>query len=208
MSTIVSIEEKQGSNSEFRVLTKGAPEIIRKFLKQVPINYDQSYLKYVKNGARVLALAYKNLNRAPAEQFVTMKRDEAESELTFCGFLISECPLKPDTKRVIKELKDSRHHVKMITGDNQLTAAYIGRELSFGPKDASLFATSTSNKEINWLDADEKLITKTSSHSEVQKLSEAYQLCINGDILDIISTNKDISKILKHIHIFSRTSPN
>ena len=33
-------------------------------------------------------------------------------------------------------------------------------------------------------------------------------LCINGDVLDEISTFKDISKILKYIHIFSRTSPN
>jgi len=40
---------------------------------------------------------------------LTIKREEAESELTFCGFIISECPLKPDTKRVIDELKDSQH---------------------------------------------------------------------------------------------------
>lgn len=33
-------------------------------------------------------------------------------------------------------------------------------------------------------------------------------LCINGDVLDIISTNKDIGKILKGVHVFSRTSPN
>ncbi len=33
-------------------------------------------------------------------------------------------------------------------------------------------------------------------------------LCINGDILDVVSTNTEIGKILKHIHVFSRTSPN
>lgn len=33
-------------------------------------------------------------------------------------------------------------------------------------------------------------------------------LCINGDVLDEFSTLKDISKIIKQIHIFSRTSPN
>jgi len=46
------------------------------------------------------------------------KREEAESDLEFCGFLIAECPLKPDTHKVIKELKHSSHEVKMITGDN------------------------------------------------------------------------------------------
>jgi cation-transporting ATPase 13A1 len=44
-------------------LTKGAPEVIRKLLKTVPENYDKAYLKYVKEGARVLALAYKNIPR-------------------------------------------------------------------------------------------------------------------------------------------------
>ena len=116
MTAIVSVEEYK--NIEFKVLTKGAPEIIKTLLKDVPAHYDRGYLKYVKTGARVLALAYKNLQRAPAETFTSIKRDEAECDLIFCGFIVSECPLKPDTKRVIKELKESNHQVKMITGDN------------------------------------------------------------------------------------------
>jgi cation-transporting ATPase 13A1 len=64
MSTIVSIEESKSTSVEYKVLTKGAPEVIKKYLKSVPQNFDKSYLKYVKNGARVLALAYKNLPKA------------------------------------------------------------------------------------------------------------------------------------------------
>jgi cation-transporting ATPase 13A1 len=45
--------------------------------------------------------------------------------LIFCGFIISECPLKEDSKAVIEELTNSSHEVKMITGDNQLTAAFV-----------------------------------------------------------------------------------
>ncbi len=33
-------------------------------------------------------------------------------------------------------------------------------------------------------------------------------LCINGDVLEAISTLKDVSKIVRRIDIFSRTSPN
>jgi magnesium-transporting ATPase (P-type) len=36
---------------------------------------------------------------------VHIKREEAESDLIFCGFILSECPLKPASKRVIRELK-------------------------------------------------------------------------------------------------------
>ena len=63
MSTIVSVEESKHSTVEYKVLTKGAPEVIKKFLKDVPENYDRAYLKYVKEGARVLALAYKNIHK-------------------------------------------------------------------------------------------------------------------------------------------------
>lgn len=65
-------------------------------------------------------------------EFNAYKRDEAESNLEFCGFIVADCLLKPDTKGLIQELKESSHEVKMITGDNQLTAAFIGQELEFG----------------------------------------------------------------------------
>lgn len=207
MSTIVSTEDKS-SGLEYKVLTKGAPEVIKKYLKQVPTNYDKAYLKYVKNGARVLALAYKILPKASPDTYVTIKRDEAETDLIFCGFIISECPLKADTKRVINELIESNHMVKMITGDNQLTAAYIGKELKFGPTQNSLFAYATTENEITWKDIDDVFVKKTQSASEVAALAAGYMLCINGDALDTISQNKEISKIVKEIHIFSRTSPN
>ncbi len=62
MSTIVNIEDnKTPSGGEYRVLCKGAPEVIKKLLTTVPPGYDKGYLKYVKNGARVLAMAYKVL---------------------------------------------------------------------------------------------------------------------------------------------------
>jgi cation-transporting ATPase 13A1 len=78
-------------------------------------------------------MAYKNL---PKGQEVAAKitREEAEKDLIFCGFIISECPLKFDTKGFIEELVQSAHEVKMITGDNQLTAAFVAHALDFNPK--------------------------------------------------------------------------
>ena len=99
----------------------------------------------------------------------------------------------------------------MITGDNQLTAAFIGKELKFGNSDESLFASkvnNTGNNQIEWSDIDEKLVAKTSTAKEVLSLTNKYMLCISGDVLDAISHFKEVSKILECIHIFSRTSPN
>ena len=91
----------------------------------MPEGYTENYINYVKNGARVLALAYKDIKPQSEAALLKITREDAESELTFCGFLISECPLKEDTQAVIEELVSSNHEVKMITGDNQLTAAYV-----------------------------------------------------------------------------------
>lgn len=76
----------------------------------------------------------------------------------------------------------------MITGDNQLTAAYIGKELKFGPNDNSLFASGGDKGIITWIDIDDKVVAKTSTPADIEKLSKEYMLCINGDVLETIST--------------------
>ena len=71
-------------------------------------------------------MAYKNLPSMTNTAQLAYTREEAESDLIFCGFIVAECPLKPDTKALIEELQDASHETKMITGDNALTAAFIG----------------------------------------------------------------------------------
>jgi cation-transporting ATPase 13A1 len=80
--------------------------------------------------------------------------------------------------------------------------------LKFGPTQKALFAYAESSEQIVWKDVDENLVGKTSSSEDVAKLGISFMLCINGDVLDVISTRKDISKVIKSIHVFSRTSPN
>lgn len=137
MSTLVQI--KEASNTSYKVVSKGAPEVLQNFLKTVPPGYAEMYLKFVKDGARVLALAYKNVQAMSYVEQQSYSRDEAEKDLIFCGFIVADCPLKPDTLKIIQELKESSHEVKMITGDNALTAAFIGQQLTFG-NGTSLFA--------------------------------------------------------------------
>lgn len=124
MSVIVQINDHVGTS--YRILSKGAPEVLSKFMKEKPADYDKLYLKHVKEGSRVLALAYKPIQKMSQIEFNAYTREQAECDLIFCGFIVAECPLKPCTKGVIEELKNSSHQVKMITGDNALTAAFIG----------------------------------------------------------------------------------
>ena len=95
----------------------------------------------------------------------------------------------------------------MITGDNALTAAFIGQELKFG-NGPSVFANSgPTNDTLIWKDIDDKQIAITKNHEEISKLSEKHMLCINGNVLDKIILTNTAGKSIRPMHVFSRTSP-
>ena len=99
MSALAQVNEPSGNS--IRVFSKGAPEVLKNYMKDVPADYDKIYLDYVKNGGRVLALGYKHVQKMSMTDMLAYTREEAESDLIFAGFIIAECPLKPDTGDVI-----------------------------------------------------------------------------------------------------------
>jgi len=111
-------------------VTKGAPETIKEFLKNVPAHYDEVYCHHMQLGQRVLAIAYRNFGSTVSINALRKSgREELERNLIFVGFLILECPLKSDTKNVITELNETGHKPVIITGDASLTAAEVARQV-------------------------------------------------------------------------------
>ncbi|MGL5900324.1 MAG: HAD-IC family P-type ATPase, partial [Lactobacillaceae bacterium] len=117
------------NNKKYFVSCKGAPEIIKSLLVNVPEDYDK-YLKFAEDGLRVIALAYKQI-----DNMKNISRTLVESNLLFAGFILLDCKLKEHAKETIKDLQDSNHKVIMITGDNLLTALNVAKKLGICSKD-------------------------------------------------------------------------
>ena len=97
-------------------------------LTVVPVDYDDLLSFYTHRGFRVIACATKHIEMLNWTSVEKMRRQEAESDLDFLGFIIFENKLKPSTTGVIDELNDADIRKIMCTGDNILTAISVARE--------------------------------------------------------------------------------
>jgi len=75
------------------------------------------------SGFRVLGVAYRNLtSRAPVGK-------EAESAMTFSGFIVFEDPPKANVTETVQRLRDLGCSLKILTGDNRLVARSVAEQV-------------------------------------------------------------------------------
>ena len=125
-----SVLVRQFGASGGEVYLKGAPECMREVCRAdtFPTDYEDLLGYYTHRGYRVIGCAMKRVLKLNWIQAQRMKRPEAESKLTFLGFIIFENKLKPMTGDTIKEVSDANIRSIMCTGDNILTAISVARE--------------------------------------------------------------------------------
>lgn len=205
MSVIAGYNPQGTSETNYIVTVKGAPETLKEMYSNVSDHYDKVYLELSRRGARVLALGWKDLGKLSNQELKELTREEVEKDLKFAGFVIISCPLKTDSKNVIREILHASHKVVMITGDNPLTACHVAKELQFCKKSTTLILTQLKDNWI-WQSIDEtENLNATTDLAALLK----YELCITGDGLNFLKTNHKaiLMKILPHITVFARFAP-
>jgi Mg2+-importing ATPase len=123
-------------NGTHMLITKGAPELVIKSCTQYVIDgkiaplddkalaqYTELFNKASTEGYRVLAIAYRDIT--PQQAY----HAEDEKDLILAGFFTFMDPPLADVGEVIQELKTQGVLIKILTGDNDLVAAFVCKEV-------------------------------------------------------------------------------
>ena len=138
-----------GNGDSYLLLTKGAPEVlldlctfVQKGENIIPITEEikTDILKEIEKlqvkSMRTLGFAYKQISSGAEEAEVALTLENEtidisleENNLVFSGFVGIRDPLRPDVVESVKVANHAGVAVKMLTGDNIITAKAIGEEL-------------------------------------------------------------------------------
>ena len=124
--------------NRYRIITKGAPDVlikrcskyyeegIQKTITSKQLNgIDENNNKMANNALRVLAIAYKDVDRLPNK----IDSENIEKELTFVGLIGMIDPPREGVKEAVATCRKAGIKTVMITGDHITTAKAIAREI-------------------------------------------------------------------------------
>lgn len=126
--TITVVWEEAGRNYAF---VRGAPEEIIKKSTLSKLQQDNMlalFRKYAREGLRVIGFGKRLISQKD------LKRNELEKDLEFVGLIgIYDAP-RPEAKQAVAEAKQAGIQTIMVTGDNELTALSIAKEVGLVEK--------------------------------------------------------------------------
>lgn len=113
------------TSAGYRIITKGAPDVIFKHCAKIDINQAQKQNEEMaQNALRVIAVAYKDISGENIK--IT---EDLEKNLKFVGLIGMIDPPRPGVKEAIDTCKKAGIRTVMITGDHILTATAIAKEI-------------------------------------------------------------------------------
>lgn len=228
-----SVIVRQFGDPSGDIYVKGAPEVMKEICRpdSFPADYEELLSFYTHRGFRVIGCATKHIFKLNWLKVQKMKREEAESDLEFVGFIIFENKLKPTTAGIIDELHEANIRTVMCTGDNILTAISVARECGLIDKSAHCFVphflegdARTPLSRLSWESVDNpiyqldentlKPLPPPAEHDsslpyDVSNLRN-YSVAVSGDVFRWIvdfANPKVLREMLVCGQVFARMSP-
>ena len=170
MSVLVNIEKQR------LLLVKGAPESILERCTHVLLGSDgrkapldrklanlvsEEVVRYGKRGLRVIALASVD-DVSPLEPLLSTAKTskeyaQLEQKMTFIGLVGMLDPPRPEVAESIRKCREAGIRVVVITGDNQITAETICRQIGVFGEHENLEGKSYTGREFDALSDSEKM---------------------------------------------------
>lgn len=215
------------------LLTKGAPETLKGIClaSSVPAWHDEELTRLTRRGYRVLTLCYRELGSSDGDgagagagagaAFAT--RGDAERDLLFAGFLVTDSPLKADTKKSITLLRNSGHRCAVISGDNILNVTVVGERCGIiAARQPTFVLTGVQSSAcvFSYLETDASMSspavaadgfsrTVTVTPASVVQVSRRYALAATNDehFVALLMDAALSAAFLPRIKIFARATP-
>jgi Mg2+-importing ATPase len=165
-------------------LSDGSTSPIATFLPALENRFEE----YGELGLRVIAICYRNLEKAKVSK-------EEEKDMVFAGFILLTDPVKKEILAPIGELQKLKVGLKIITGDNQAVAKAIAHSIGI---ENPVVLTGKEIREIH-PEALKQVVRKTHVFSDVEPqqkeriilaLKQYYTVAYMGDgINDVPAIN-------------------
>eukprot|EP01125_Pyxidicula_operculata_P008955 TRINITY_DN295_c0_g1_i4.p1 TRINITY_DN295_c0_g1~~TRINITY_DN295_c0_g1_i4.p1 ORF type:complete len:851 (-),score=180.18 TRINITY_DN295_c0_g1_i4:1091-3643(-) len=144
MSVLVDVSDKEQSTTSpyYRLFTKGASEIVLKFCTtyidgdgivrelddSLRDHLNSSIEDMAKKGFRTLTLAYRHMSKKKANWEGNSDGKGFEEDLTLISIVAIEDPIRPEVPDSVRTCQHAGIVVRMVTGDNPITASKIARD--------------------------------------------------------------------------------
>lgn len=147
MTTIVS------EDNSYRAYTKGSFEKIvffsskiivegkvKEFTKELKDEINRRVMSLESQGKRILAFSHKDME-ADNKDWQSVQ-ETVEKDMIFDGFVSIADPLREDVYEAVKKSRESGIGLKILTGDNNITAESIARQLDIVEGDSLILDAS------------------------------------------------------------------
>uniref|UniRef100_A0A8C4GZI2 ATPase cation transporting 13A2 n=1 Tax=Dicentrarchus labrax TaxID=13489 RepID=A0A8C4GZI2_DICLA len=208
----------QGGRSALAFI-KGSPEMVASLCRAetVPAQFSSKLRNFSSEGLRVLALAYKPLDRST--DFRSIERGEVEKDMQFLGLMMMKNLVKPESAKVINVLRLANLRSVMVTGDNILTAVNVAKSCGMvGSDEKVIFVNATPHtaQSMPTLRFTLEDGGTTTAQSSVEVITQGlyqggygYHLAISGKSYAALCDHfpEYLPKVLLRTTVFARMGP-